>query len=91
MSTDQSGFVDVVFEKAGFLLRARYVPSAMWSLVVAVLGLVAALATGIIAVVNGVTKPTAPLWLVTIGAALAFAAAVGTFFVTVRDKTKAPS
>jgi hypothetical protein len=91
MSNDQIGYVDAVFKKAGFCARARYIPTAMGSLIVAALVLVAALATGIGAVVNGITKPTSPLWVVAIIAGLIFVAAVGTFWLTVRDKTKAPS
>jgi hypothetical protein len=80
--------LDVRLKRAGFGLRVRYIPGAKWSLVAAILTFATAVIAAITGLLSGLSKPTAPPWLVAIGCGIAMVVAAVKFVQDVKDKTK---
>jgi hypothetical protein len=88
-SAGDNGIVQVKFKQARFWTRVRYVPGALGAFIGALATLLAAISSAIVAVVSGLSKPSAPTWMYVAGFAVAMLVAMVIFIVNVRDKTKA--
>ncbi|WP_135452979.1 hypothetical protein [Mycobacterium sp. DL99] len=87
---DSQGFVKVKFKHACFWTRVRYVPGALGAFIGALATLMAAVVSGTVAVVSGLSKPSAPMWMYVAAFAVLMLVAMVGFIVNVRDRTKAP-